>query len=66
MIIIKADGLDELIKDLSALSLKQVPYATALALTRTAQDVKAAQVAEMQKSLLEKRHKTRPRGNGFP
>ena len=47
MIIINPKGFEDLIKDMDALALKQVPFATAKALTNTAQDVKIAHVAEM-------------------
>ena len=46
---IRIDGIEGVKTMLNNLSQKQIPYATALALTRTAQDVKQAEYAEMQK-----------------
>ncbi len=46
---IKVEGLDALKNKLNSLPQKQIPFAIALALTRTAQDVKQAEYMEMQK-----------------
>lgn len=46
---IKVEGIDGVKAMLNNLAQKQIPYATALALTRTAQDIKQAEYAEMQK-----------------
>lgn len=49
MIKITAYGLTDQLAELTDLAQRQIPFATALALTRTAQDVKAALEAEMPK-----------------
>lgn len=43
----KITGMEELKANLSNLALQEFPFAMALALTRTAQDIQAAEVAEM-------------------
>jgi hypothetical protein len=50
-ITVKVDGIKELISSMDDLSKKQVPFATAKALTKTAQDVKAAELQELQRSI---------------
>jgi hypothetical protein len=47
MLKITAQGLTDQLSELTDLEQRQIPFATALALTRTAQDVKAAIEAEM-------------------
>jgi hypothetical protein len=48
-VLIRFEGMDKAKEMLSELEKKQLPYATALALTRTGQDVKADLEAEMKK-----------------
>ena len=48
---IEFKGLKEVIDNLDALAKKQVPYAAAKALTKTAQDVKEAEVKQLSASL---------------
>jgi hypothetical protein len=48
---VKFEGLKELTKNMDDLAKRQVPYATAKALTKTAQDIKAEELREVQRTI---------------